>query len=250
MITLRLGESKWVQTVENWLQLRSQKERFAILACAMVVCLFLWFSVWENMYQTSVNAFHQERQMLEDKIVSFKVQNKAMQTIINSVALAKKREQLTKDLKAINTQLDTVSTQLVSPKELSNALKNILSQTHGLELLSLSSTSTTLLTPDLSSDSTKDKGGVISNAQAATPGALIKDPTQLNAAQPVKLYQHEFTMEFEGDFFSVYKYLKRLENSPYRFYDDSLDYSVTEYPKAKIVLKLHTISKGKDLIND
>ena len=53
-------------------------------------------------------------------------------------------------------------------------------------------------------------------------------------------------MTFEGDFFNTLNYLQALEKTSWPIFWDQLTYTVTEYPKAKIVLRVHTLSEQKE----
>ncbi len=49
-------------------------------------------------------------------------------------------------------------------------------------------------------------------------------------------------MELEGGYMSTHRYLKALEDLPWRFFFESIDYEVINYPQARITLTVHSVS--------
>ncbi|MCH8492841.1 MAG: type II secretion system protein M [Idiomarina sp.] len=56
--------------------------------------------------------------------------------------------------------------------------------------------------------------------------------------------QHNVTVELEGSYFAVRDYLQRLQDLPFGFYWQELDYQVDAYPLARIRLQLYTLSQA------
>lgn len=212
-----------VKKIEDWLELRTSRERVYVLICAIFVITAVWYVAWESSYQDTRKTQLAERESIENKIVSFRTQNSVMKKTISDKTLIQKRAQLKNQIQQVDKEINAVSSQLVSPALMAEALKNILFHTPGLTLIRL----------------TNDEGVMLK----AVDSQKIQD-------NKIKLYQHNFTIQFSGDYFPVLDYLKKLENSPYKFYTDTIDYKVTQFPHADIILKLHTVSKEKDFIND
>lgn len=59
------------------------------------------------------------------------------------------------------------------------------------------------------------------------------------------LYQHAATVKLVGTYQQLYQYITMLEQSPWQLFWDQLDYKVTQYPHAEIVLRVHTISSNE-----
>jgi len=57
-----------------------------------------------------------------------------------------------------------------------------------------------------------------------------------------QVYKHGIRMVFEGDFFTILKYLQAVEAMPWNLYWDKLDYHVLSYPQARVTLTVHTLS--------
>lgn len=84
-----------------------------------------------------------------------------------------------------------------------------------------------------------------------TPGArlirLERLPTETLFAEQegeveVAIYQHPVRLEIEADYASATAYLQSLEELPWEFVWQVLDYKVVDYPRARITLRVNTIS--------
>lgn len=79
---------------------------------------------------------------------------------------------------------------------------------------------------------------------------LLKQNKQLTLIKletlPVKqqqlMYQHGLVLQFSGSYLATLDYLKSLEEMPWNFIWDGIDYQVTNYPVAEITLRVHTLS--------
>jgi MSHA biogenesis protein MshJ len=60
------------------------------------------------------------------------------------------------------------------------------------------------------------------------------------------IFRHGLAMTLSGRYFDVYHYLEALESLPWRFYWDSIDYQVKEYPTAEVTLHIYTLSFQED----
>lgn len=64
----------------------------------------------------------------------------------------------------------------------------------------------------------------------------------------VGIYRHEVRLELEGDYLNTLAYLKALQTLPWVLYWDELDISTVKYPKAHILIVVHTLSLDKGWI--
>lgn len=63
------------------------------------------------------------------------------------------------------------------------------------------------------------------------------------------LYSHGVTMGIKGNYFSILSFLKSIEALPDKLYWKSMNYKVTNYPNADVLLEFYTISINKDFIS-
>lgn len=63
------------------------------------------------------------------------------------------------------------------------------------------------------------------------------------------LYEQSLIIRFKGDYFSTLVFIKRLEQLKWPLFLDRLEYNVTKYPIANVIIQLHIISKQEGFIN-
>lgn len=76
-----------------------------------------------------------------------------------------------------------------------------------------------------------DELGAVNDTEVAAPIALGPG-----------VYKHSVELSIEGGYFAVLDYLKALENMPWQFYWEGMDYVVDDYPNAKVTLEVFTLS--------
>ena len=69
-----------------------------------------------------------------------------------------------------------------------------------------------------------------------------------DAARVASVFRHGVEIRLRGGYLSTLRYLEALEALPWRFFWDSLEYEVTEYPIAEITFILHTLSSEESWI--
>jgi len=82
---------------------------------------------------------------------------------------------------------------------------------------------------------------------APTPLLVVGDKS--DSQGQMNLYSHGISLTFKGDYFSVLKFIRTVENMPEKLYWQSLDYQVQQFPEASIKLALYTVSINKDFIS-
>jgi len=220
--------SQHLQSVYNYLVELSLRERVLVLFVAIAVIYAVWdgalLSKQEQHYQTLVaqqQVLITQQQQRQLELVQSTAKLIASQRTIEQKkqAISQARE----SLKVTQSQLNSVLNKLVPPTRITELLRNLLLQTHGLKLLSLSNEAVEGISFD--EEDEKDQ----SREYSATTA----------------LYKHSTTLKLSGNYQQLYQYLSALENSEWGLYWDNLHYKVTEYPHAEIVIRVHTISTNE-----
>lgn len=137
-------------------------------------------------------------------------------------------DQVRADILRSREGLQTASSELISPQDMSRFLEQLLVQERELTLQRLNTLAAAPLLPvDASSDA--DEG------------------RPKNNHEPV-LHRHGFEIEFSGGYLATLRFLQSLEALPWQFFWDSVDYEVIDYPNSRVRLKLHTLSLSEDWI--
>ncbi|WP_210397999.1 hypothetical protein [Motiliproteus sediminis] len=138
-----------------------------------------------------------------------------------SKALSQEIASLESQLDSLNQQLQQRAAQLISPQDMLGVLEQVLNAQRKLNLIAL------------------EKGAPVPfrNPVEAAAGADGAESTTSSG-----IYRHDLTLVVEGGYFDTLAYLKALEQLPQGFFWDELDYQVDSYPRARVTLKVHTLS--------
>ena len=147
-----------------------------------------------------------------------------------------KQQALKRELAALDERLASLSQGLVAAADLPMLLQNVLSQSLGLHLVSVQT---------LAVEPLPLQGGDAESVSTSPSGSAQIDPP---ASESVGVYKHSTSVKIKGDYFQVLEYVRRLESLPWRFYWDSLSYSVSTYPQADIEIRVYTLSAEEGLL--
>lgn len=203
----------------NKLQLR---ERILV----SVLTLVLLFMTFDFLFLTPTI---KKRQMLLQQTIgqekSLKMLNKQIEYIKKDSQgyadnpLMRKHVYLVTQKKSLEKKLSNLAEELISSQEMAEALKNLLRQDSSLHLLRVES-----ISPQNEDEQ---------NAQDTAPG---------------KLFEHRLLIEFEGEYFNVLAYLRKVEQSKWHIFWDHIDYQVTNYPMARVKMLIHILSNQEALL--
>jgi MSHA biogenesis protein MshJ len=62
------------------------------------------------------------------------------------------------------------------------------------------------------------------------------------------VYKHGLTLTLKGSYFDVLDYLHAVEESPWHFFWERLEYRVGHYPEAEVTLRVYTLGDHEELI--
>lgn len=130
-------------------------------------------------------------------------------------------EQLRTETQGLQSRLDAAARELISPQDMARFLEELLVQERELTLLRL---------------------------QTLEARALLEPMADAGSGTAPALHQHGFAIEFSGGYMATLRYLRALEALPWRFFWDSVDYEVVDYPQSVVRLRLHTLGLSEDWI--
>jgi MSHA biogenesis protein MshJ len=222
-------------SVQEKIDARIMRERVLIF---LSILAFL-FMVWNFAVQSSIDKKTQETNA---NLESLAAQRAALQTQISAATQSllndpdkQKKEQIAQlqnDIQGVEAQLQNVSQNLIKAENLPQALQEVLQKTKSLTLLEVK----TLPARELQ---------FIESGQAKQPElqAATTPVTETN----VGVYQHAVELRLSGNYNQMLQFLIELEHLPWRFYWQTLDYSVEKYPNAEAKLRVYTLSSEEGL---
>ncbi len=207
-------------SLSQWYDQRPQRERIVLLVCIVIVLLLLTnlfvlqpFSKQRNVARNEATKISQNLTELQNREAVIKARKGSDPDKENRLRLGVLEE----ESKQLHHQLEANIVNLVSPREMPALLKDLLTQQKKLQLLSLEN-----LAPEL---------------------LELGKKTAEDAVLPT-LYRHRLRIEFSGDYLTLLKYLRQLEQLPRSMVWEEVEVAVDsdEYPKATVRLQVYTLS--------
>jgi MSHA biogenesis protein MshJ len=133
-------------------------------------------------------------------------------------------------LSGLKRKQQKLTVEFIRPGQMATVLRDMLDNETKLTLTRLESLGVKPLFPRIEASSAEKEK---STAEHSLQNTQEKRPS---------IYKHGMRVELEGDFNSTLNYLQALESMPWRFYWDNVEYQVLDYPVARIVITVHTLS--------
>lgn len=223
----------------------NQRERVIVFVIALlVVYLILQSLVLDPLLRDRTVTLRQQQQ-LQQQIAELQEAKTVLNTQLDSGvnrAKEQRREQLRMQVNTLDEQIERSVLAMIPPQKMAQVLESVLLQDKNLKLLAIENR------PGLPVLKTEDLEGNKSETNKSSRKKTNAPTTSANASAAPALYQHSFVITLEGDYLSTIAYFNRLSELPWRFYWDSLIFSVDRYPKATITLTVHTVSLSEEWI--
>lgn len=224
----------------KWLKFKTRFESFKTSERLLLVGALLAFVylVWEFMLMQPLSRQLDILEARERSAQQAIQSNEAEITVLTGLLARDPNAALNRELQGLRTQLQRVDLRLdhyagvlIGAKDLPRVMHDMLQQAQSVHLLRVATLPKELVRTESSSTKEDD-----SKAQL-NPDAL-------------QLYRHGVRLEFEGSFQNVFQLLQSLEQSDAQFYWDSLDYQVSHFPVAKVVLNVFTLSTDRPVAHE
>lgn len=207
-----------------------------LLFVTVVAALFV---LWDSLLLSDQLA---ERERLSQAVAGVETQNAAetarqemLRKQLNEDPNDRERARMERyraEIARIDEVLKEKTLEFISPRQMVDALKSLIEKEPGLKLVSLETFGPDVPTLEGHSDEAAD-------ATKASAVEADKTATSLTASM---VYLHGLEMEFQGDYFSMLNYVRRLESLKWRFGWSSLAIRMEEYPVSKVRIRLETLS--------
>ena len=217
---------EYLKKIQERIDSRIIRERALIFLTVMAAIFMLW-NFAQSTIDTKVEATQTQLDTLVTQRTTMQTQMAAAtQSLLNDPNKIKNEQinQLEEDIRKLETQLQSVSQNLIKAEQLPLALQEVLQKADQLTLLEVN----TLPAQELQFVAAESS----SNADAENNAGV---------------FQHVVELRVKGSFNQVVQLLISLEHLPWRFYWQSLDYKVEQYPHAEIRLRVYTLSSEEGL---
>jgi MSHA biogenesis protein MshJ len=209
---------KQFESLQTRVDALSLRER-AIIFIAVAAILFL---IWDTLFMTPLDRKQRDLvkqlQTIRAEITALDDQALAIMSEHNVDPNRAEREQLSQldeQLSHTSEQINEMIQGLIEPRQMAQIIESVLKQQHGLDFIHLE---------NLGSESLLD----------------VKDDKGNGDAQGI--FKHTLRIELQGSYTQAIDYLRALETLPWQFRWDEVKITMRDYPRADIVITVHTIS--------
>lgn len=197
----------------------SARERALLFAVVATVLTVLWYGLLMQPLITKSTAVRQEISAMRDRI---EVGNRALEEQVlqySSVDGEQNRRmaELEQQIDAINQRLSDYAAELIDPAEMARVLEDVLAEQSKLKLIRVR---------NLDAEPVAGTG----EAQATT------------------LYRHGLEIELEGGYLAVMDYLNEIEALPWRLYWQLMEFTVEDFPRNRVRIRVSTLSLNEEWI--
>lgn len=211
------------------------RERLLLFMTVLVALFFFWDSLVLRDQLAERDRLKQAIAAVETQHVAETARQEMLRKQLSEDPNERERARMERyqaEIARIDEVLKEKTLEFISPRQMVDALKSLIEKEPGLELASLETTG-----PEVPSVTESSK-------QAGNTSEVVEDGTDKKADSLVTpmVYLHGLEMEFEGDYFSVLKYVRRLESLKWRFGWSSLGIRMEDYPVSKVRIRLETLS--------
>ncbi|USH02760.1 type 4a pilus biogenesis protein PilO [Grimontia kaedaensis] len=151
----------------------------------------------------------QSERTTEDLVTLNRLKQEKLHTSPNT-ELEAELATLNQDISALDSEMERKVDGLVTAAQMSSLMEAVLRQSERLTLVSMNSL----------------------------------PPQQLTDTEDAGYYIHPVEITLEGRYFDIVDYLSALEALPVKYYWQSVDYSVKEYPKAEVTIEVYTLGES------
>jgi len=227
-------KQQWQDYSDKFLQLTS-REQFLLLLTGLVAIFFIISYLFIDDKSAKIVTFDKQSRMMTsgNQTLNFSINEyqKALEQDPDK-GTVKQISQLEAKLAKIDKQLVDLTTELISPIQMREALLKLLKLEPGVSLLSFELIGAKPLL-DL---------GVAQ--QKSTAGQVSPTSEQLG----LNLYKHGIKIKLTGKYFQLRNYLRQLEQLSWKFFWQDFQFEVKEYPRSEVEIIIYSLGLNKEFI--
>ncbi|HEY9148219.1 MAG TPA: hypothetical protein VIQ22_04345 [Gammaproteobacteria bacterium] len=206
------------ESLQTRIDALSLRERAMIFIAISAVLYVLWDSLLMSPLTIEQRDLLGRNDSLRTQISALDDEISAVMARHNIDPDSEERQQLAEleqQLQRVDRQISEMVSGLIEPGQMAQILETVLQQQQGLEFVSL-----------------ENLGRV----------ALVDVGDERDGDQAQGIFRHSMRLELEGSFTQALAYLRALETLPWQFRWDEVKLTMQQYPRATIVIRVHTLS--------
>ncbi|MGE3318362.1 MAG: type II secretion system protein GspM [Candidatus Berkiella sp.] len=202
------------EKVEFFVNARSQRERTLLLITGGALVVSMIYSFFIAPINEEIANIQEEKNSLMQQYDATHNQLVALQGAANKGGLVKSTTELQLEelLAKKNESLAKFKNKIIPPTRIPYLLESMLRDLNNLKLVSMETIERVPFNPNKESNDSS------------------------------ALYKHRVKITFTGEYLNMLRYLKRVEKLPFPIGWESLEYKITQFPQARIVLTIYMLS--------
>jgi len=219
---------------------RNIRERVLIAGLLAAILINLWLYLFNDRLTTAQQKLNIEISAVKQKIDTIDQQYTILENakhddpdreIKNRLIVAQQHAD------KLDSELQLKMKGLILPTQMAKVLEQVLSQQTRLHFKRIQSLAAKPLLIKAPENLAQPGSNESSNSNNSDTQVL--EPSELT---DIGVFQHGIEMEFTGSYIETLGYLKQLKQLPWNFYWDDVLIDVISYPKASVIIRVHTLS--------
>ena len=209
-----------IESLRDWIDGRTLRERMLLLATALAALYAIWSFLLMGPLEAERDALAARVGETSERLDGLDRETRSLAQQLADDPDAENRrtlERLEGEVEALDERLAAHRVGLIPPSEMARVLEDLLTREAELELVRLET----------------------------LPARPVWNPEEREGEEvraPGVLFQHDVVIELEGSYLGALRYLRAVEELPWRIYWDELEVRVSEHPTAQISVTVHTLS--------
>ena len=227
-------KQQWQQYSDKFLQLTS-REQVLLFVTGLVAIFFIISYLFIDDKHAKIINFDKQSKMIQSSINTLNFSIKEYETALKKdpdVDIVKQIALLDAKLTKLDSQLVLLTTALISPVEMREALLKLLILEPGVALISFELLG---VEPLLTSNT--------------DPSTIQENKSNLTVESPgLNLYKHGIKLTLSGQYFQLRNYLSQLEQLSWTFFWQDFQFEVKEYPQSEVSIVIYSLGLNKEFI--
>lgn len=197
---------------------RNLRERVLLLAAVVVVLVLIWDVAVRAPIAARGEAAEERRDRLAEESEELDSNRAELRDQIDEVAAddsGDRRARLEEALAEVDEEIGERTARVVSPQQMVRVLRDMVTAEDDLTLERL--------------------------VNEGVEEIIVEDGDEDDESVP-RVFRHRVEVVASGDFFTILGYLENLEDLDWRFQWDALELETEDYPRARVRLRLSTLS--------
>jgi MSHA biogenesis protein MshJ len=207
-----------ISSITTWYNQRPLRERILLLLAVSAVLLYLFYLVLLQPLGRRSELARQEIVQMQNRQMELQALTQVVEARKNVDPDRQNRLRLAaleSEIAKMQEDLQAGLENLVSPEEMPELLKELLTRQKKLRLLSL---------------------------ENQDPERIVLGNSDAPDSASATVYRHLLRMKFSGDYMTLLQYLRQLEQLPRTLVWERVDIATDEYPQATVTLEVYTLS--------